>query len=466
MSGKERGQDELSPLTKVRLFTAGVIIVSLVEIVSQLAKNEQGKFSFSLPTVILCAEFSKLALSTFFLLQEEGLSKAIKLLTETRIKTAFVFAIPALCYMASNNIAILAGRYMDGASQAVLNQLKTLVTGVLWFLVFRKPLAPYQIMALVLLVASAVASVFPTEEDLSEKMHVEFFGLVLMSGASFTSATAGCYTEWVYKNVGKAKSLHLQNIYMYLFGLFFNGMMYMRDSQRLAGADFFAGWNVCFMGLVMSVVFRYFTSIHKLFMSGASIYFCTLANVFVFNLGWSVQFVAAVILCTCAILLYNKPHVENVRYSYSSVFAKFDTKYGKRALDALKIDDTATPLGLLISGSGEEGKRFLLDVITESIRGMYGRGAFFACSFNGPDACKAVRHPTKEKRPVAVVLAAPRPRTPRNRRLSYSSTAGRAPRQPAAEYLQEGGRGVQKESVLLQAQHGYPRQTEPNRSSD
>merc|ERR1719356_92232 len=106
-------------------------------------------------------------------------------------------------------------------------------------------------------------------------------GLVIIAFYISFSVTAGVYNEWVYKGIEAEQSIHLQNVSMYVWGIFFNTMkslLYREGEGSSLSVGMFAGFNiwtwllVCtysFKGLIVSQVMKYLNNIVKLFMSAA-----------------------------------------------------------------------------------------------------------------------------------------------------------------------------------------------------
>jgi len=236
------------------LFAFGSLCYALLGILSQLSKSEDGTYAYSLPTVVLTAEVVKLVLSCAFLTAEQGsASAAWRAVMHSPLSKWLAFAVPSALYSLNNNLDMLNNQHMDPATEQVLVQCKILTTGIVWWLVFREPLGVRKWGSLLLLFLGAILAGRPSEALLhgGKQMHIDRFGMVLVTVYVWVSACAGVYNEWLYKFVGKADSIHACNIRLYTIGVLFNlGAHLLSDPgagrSLLNGGSFFSffdGYN-------------------------------------------------------------------------------------------------------------------------------------------------------------------------------------------------------------------------------
>lgn len=327
-------QSSLSP-ARVLLFICGSVFYSLLGILSQLSKNADGSYGYSLPTVVMMAELNKLVISLGLFAYECGsLNIALGTIFSSGVGKLLAFTIPSVLYSCNNNLDMLNNLYMDPATHQVLAQCKILTTGLVWWCVFRETLGGRKWVALVVLFLGALLAGNPSgghSEGGVRKMYITGFGLILITIYVWVSAIAGVYNEWLYKGIGKDESIHLCNIRLYSIGIVFNiGVhLYSSSSSHIQPTvhwnnftDIFTGYNVwtwmlvftyTFMGLLISQVMKYFDNIVKLFMSGSSMYLSALAAWTLFGFKPTVQFIAGLWLTTIALVMYNLDKVWNAK---------------------------------------------------------------------------------------------------------------------------------------------------------
>lgn len=308
------------PGLHVTLFVLGATAYAGVGLLSQLSKNPKtGTYDYSMPSVILGSEICKLLISITFLIQEEGsVSKGFKTIRRMPWQTLAIFSAPSLLYCIANNLGILCNRYMDSATFQVCSQLKILATALLWSFVFRETLGSRKWTALcLLLLGSAIAS-WPhgmSKAGADQHMYITNLGIASVIGFAVCSAAAAVATEWIYKKVGAAESIHLQNIAIYAIGVitsfcfFFVGRKPSHGFPQVFEGFNFWTWclmlNFCSLGLLVSFIMRYLDNIQKLLMGGASMYVSAVCTTVMFGLYPTINFVLGLCLVTGGLVTFH-----------------------------------------------------------------------------------------------------------------------------------------------------------------
>jgi UDP-galactose transporter len=293
-------------------------------VLSQLSKEADGTYAYSLPTVVAWAEIVKLCLSTGFLTKEkESFVEAVHLVVATPVKTWLLFAVPSVLYAINNNLDMLFNLYMDPATASVLCQLKVLTTALAHVMVFSRPLERIQWISLVVLTTGCAMAGWPSGGK-NESTYIEPFGLVLMAMYVGVSGAAGVYNEWLYKGLGKDESIHICNIRIYVIGSLVCFTAHFLTSVRgnegvlkglFSGYNFFTFAllvNYSVLGLLIAQILKFFDSIVKLFISGSSMYASAILTVTVFHRMPSAMFGVGLVLVTIAVLMYNYTSIVEV----------------------------------------------------------------------------------------------------------------------------------------------------------
>lgn len=182
-------------------------------------------------TCVLSQEVSKLAMSVSFLLSSGKWSGAIAGWTmESAVLAA---GVPAVIFTTQTYLNLMANQILPPVTFSVLNQTKTLSTAFCCFVILNKPQSYLQILALLLLVVSALVnqnilpipcSKRPIEarddpecppSKPSDDSRQLFMGVVPALAASFLSGLAGALTQKTLTN--HARSPHLFNIEIAFF---------------------------------------------------------------------------------------------------------------------------------------------------------------------------------------------------------------------------------------------------------
>eukprot|EP00929_Paragymnodinium_shiwhaense_P106841 TRINITY_DN7260_c0_g1_i1.p1 TRINITY_DN7260_c0_g1~~TRINITY_DN7260_c0_g1_i1.p1 ORF type:complete len:276 (-),score=44.54 TRINITY_DN7260_c0_g1_i1:543-1370(-) len=257
-------------------------------------------------------------LSVFFLANETSNPlAAVSVYTQTPLKTWLLFLVPSILYAVNNNLDIINNQYMDPATESVLTQMKILTTALAWKLVFKKTIGQRKWWSLILLFVGCTVAGYPSG-DKRNSMYIEPFGFVLIALYVVISATAGVYNEWLYKGIDKDESIHVSNIKIYTIGCLFLLLAHELSAPATGNSrslrEIFHGYNIytwllvttyTVMGLLLAQVMKYFDSIVKLFISGASMYVSALLTALIFGRYPNAFFIIALSLVSMAMALYN-----------------------------------------------------------------------------------------------------------------------------------------------------------------
>ncbi|CAK9038249.1 Probable UDP-sugar transporter protein SLC35A4 (Solute carrier family 35 member A4), partial [Durusdinium trenchii] len=305
----------------VFLFCVGSFCYALLGILSQLSKSPDGSYAYSLPSVVLLAEITKLVIS-FCLLTARmgGVYQALQDVLRTSPKSWLAFAFPSALYSLNNNLDMLNNQHMDPATEQVLVQAKILTTGLVWWWVFGREMGFRKWCGLLLLFLGAVSAGWPSDSTLGKRMHIDSFGVVLVILYVWVSASAGVYNEWLYKGIGKDDNIHTCNIRIYVIGSAVNLAAHLSHKPVMSSLfSLTEGYNqYCWalvvtyslMGLLLAQVMKFFDSIVKLFISGSSMYVSAVLSGMIFGYTPTWNFLAGMALVTFAMVLYNLEHIK------------------------------------------------------------------------------------------------------------------------------------------------------------
>ena len=304
----------------VFLFCLGSTCYALLGILSQLSKSPDGSYAYSLPSVVLLAEFTKLIISLAFLTAEKGsVFQAARDVLRTPLKSWLAFAFPSVLYSLNNNLDMLNNQHMDPATEQVLVQAKILTTGIVWWWVFGRFMGTRKWCGLVLLFLGAVAAGWPSDPTLGKRMHIDSVGVFLVILYVWVSASAGVYNEWLYKGIGKDDNIHTCNIRIYVIGCAVNLAAHLSHHSIDSLWTLTQGYNgYCWglvatyslMGLLIAQVMKFFDSIVKLFISGSSMYVSAVLSWSIFGYTPTWNFLSGMSLVTVAMALYNYENIQ------------------------------------------------------------------------------------------------------------------------------------------------------------
>lgn len=307
-------------LFQAALFFTGSAAYALTNILSQLSKEPDGSYAYSLPTVVLLSEATKLCLSAGFLRSEVGTFRGVLSAVGASSKGWLPFLVPSVLYGINNMLDMLNNQYMDPATEQVLVQSKILTTALAWRIVFQTPLSTRKWLSLVLLFCGEVLVGQSARHDKGDSdvktMFIKPIGFVIVAFYCCISASASVYNEWVLKVNNASESIHACNIRLYACGCVFllGSHVLSTSAASLSPGELTRGYNVytwglvitfASLGLILAQIMKFFDNIVKLFISGSSIYVSSVLSWGILGFVPTPAFLVALVVVTAAILLFN-----------------------------------------------------------------------------------------------------------------------------------------------------------------
>jgi len=187
----------------------------------------------------------------------------------------------------------------------------------------KKELSRFQWYALVLLTVGCISSQLSSVYDDRERFSISFRGFFVCLLIAFTSASAGVSTEWIMKKSSmKSEPLQLQNLYMYMFGIIFNGIAFWLEYSPGNSISYGFQYSTAliiasyaFVGLTVSLIIKHADNIVKTFAVAISKELTMLLSIAFFDFRPTAQLFLGMITVTISILTY---------FTLASVPSKFN----------------------------------------------------------------------------------------------------------------------------------------------
>jgi UDP-sugar transporter A1/2/3 len=316
MSGKVPDPSAINPIVKFGIIGAMITLYSLQSLLITASKSGGASYSYDPNSAVLMTEFTKAIIAGSLLLRTHSENPSQTKVTVD--KTAFRYAIPALLYAIHNNLVFLGLVYLDAPTYQLLNNIKIIITGLLYRAFLKKPLRMVQWIGLgVLMLGQMVATIDVTGSGGSaEKSQTFLMGVFVMGVLASMSGMAGVYNEFLLK--GSSDSTHWQNLQLYMFSVFFCSLQFIY--HRVFGSSnkgFFEGfeymtWAVILtsatMGQAVSFVLKYTNNITNRFATAGSLLLTTFGSYVLFGTEVQVPFYLGVGLIGLAFALYFIDH--------------------------------------------------------------------------------------------------------------------------------------------------------------
>ena len=151
-------------------------LMAMQPILVSVSRNERGTFDYSVPASTMLSEVLKLVISAALLvsqrrrematarrlMMESGVEVASGLLDERPMREFFRYMTPGAIYFVNNNLLFFILQSIDPTTFQLLSQMKTIFTGLLFWLFLKRHLTPVQWIALVTLACGTATSQLPS----------------------------------------------------------------------------------------------------------------------------------------------------------------------------------------------------------------------------------------------------------------------------------------------------------------
>ncbi|KRX80171.1 UDP-N-acetylglucosamine transporter [Trichinella sp. T6] len=288
----------------VLVFTTSSVVLLLRY--SRTMNVTDGRYLSS--TAVALSEVLKVVVSLVMIFHEAGYSVSemqTQLRTEMIVKRyeMLKMLVPALLYIAQNNLLFLALSNLDAATYQITYQSKILTTAILSVLMLGKRLDLLKWLSLFALMCGVAIIQIPANSTVDQQFTHDWsskvIGLSAVIIACFTSGFSGVYLELILKTTNTSlwmRNFQLGTVFIMqkltvvencicfraaLFSVFSGfGAVFVNDLSAVLENGFFQGYNIftwlvillqAFGGLVIGMVVKYMDNIVKVFASSISI---------------------------------------------------------------------------------------------------------------------------------------------------------------------------------------------------
>lgn len=292
-----------------------------------------------------------------------------------------LYFVPAFLYCLYNNLAFVNLSTFDPTTYYLLLQLRVVITGVLFQLIFKKSLSRKQWFSLCLLTVGCMLKQWnfslplSGETPLNEKSLVDAakqtgdvaagstfrgknisgfdlsFSAVLILVQTVCSCLAGVYNEYLLKHQGSDINIYVQNVFMYLDSIVCNLLilMFRGELSAVVTKDHLVEVfrfevlvimiNNAAIGIITSFFLKYMNSILKTFASALELMFTALLSYLLFSIPIYLNTALAIFVVSYAIYLYSLNPVVNLAGKPGSSSAREKDESRKALMGKSEDDD-------------------------------------------------------------------------------------------------------------------------------
>ncbi|KAF7279388.1 hypothetical protein GWI33_007330 [Rhynchophorus ferrugineus] len=292
-------------------------------------QDSNNKYDYNIVTVVLCTEILKLIISTLLYCRENKPSELVREIILHK-KVLLLYFVPAALYCLYNNLSFLNLSHFDPTTYYLLLQLRVVVTGILFQVIFGKILSKKQWLSLIILTIGCMVKQMNFSQD-SQKVEVDsnsgsfIFSIntIFIFVQIFCSCFAGVYNEYLLKNQGNDVNVFIQNVFMYLDSIICNVALLCLDGsvsevlqyENLAKTFQFkvvlVMINNASVGIVTSFFLKMLNSILKNFASALELVLTAILCYIFFAIPIHLNTILSIAIVLYATYLYSKNPVSN-----------------------------------------------------------------------------------------------------------------------------------------------------------
>ncbi|XP_020293281.1 CMP-sialic acid transporter 5 isoform X3 [Pseudomyrmex gracilis] len=233
-----------------------------------------------------------------------------------------LYMIPAFLYCLYNNLAFVNLARFDPTSYYVLLQLRVVLTGIIFQVIFNKKLSSIQWFSLLILTVGCMIKHFNVQV-LNQEFHVNIsLGFILIQ--TTCSCLAGVYNEYLLKKQGAEIDIFVQNIFMYIDSIIcniiaiillstfeINTFSSVSINASLQPKVILIMINNALVGIITSFFLKALNSILKTFASAMELIFTAVLCWILFGIPINTNTVISIAMVSFAVVIYSRNPVQN-----------------------------------------------------------------------------------------------------------------------------------------------------------
>lgn len=273
--------------------------------------------------MVFVTECTKLIIAVSIYLSEKSTKSLLKEVVSNQ-RLFLLYFIPAAFYCLYNNLAFVSLVNFDPTTYYILLQLRMVVTGVIYQIVFNRRLTALQWFSLVLITIGCLVKNSSQFSGQSVSISSVFSGgILLILVQVFCSCFAGVYTEFLVKDTGAGVHLMVQNVFMYVDSIVCNLLVLLFAPSNEASSFlespiqtfsqvlleplvFMVMFNNALCGIITSLFLKSFNSILKIFASALELIITAIVCFIIFSIPIDSYTVIAIIIVSLATYIYSQ----------------------------------------------------------------------------------------------------------------------------------------------------------------
>jgi len=292
------------------------------------SRNGSSSYSYNTVTVVLLTEMMKLVFSSIIYFKDASVRSLFEGVYKYRW-VLLLYLVPATLYCLYNNLSFLSLAYFDPTTYFMFMQIRLLLTGLIYQILFKKTLSGKQWFSLALLTVGCMVHAGGTSSEAVDKADSGANFMTFLMGCAFVliqvlcSVFAGVYNEYLIKKEGAEIHIMIQNVFMYLDSILCNIILLgvKGDLASAFSSSSLASINQTLvlalilnnsvLGIITSLFLKKLNSILKAFASALELVFTALLSVPILGIPLTLHTVLALCLISLAVVMYAQNPVQS-----------------------------------------------------------------------------------------------------------------------------------------------------------
>jgi len=317
--------------TKMHLFIFNMYMLMFVAqgLLVTASRHGERVYKYNYTTVVMLTETLKLVLSACVYLKDHSFGSLLDSIWRYRWLLA-LYLTPGTLYCLYNNLAFINLATFDPTTYFMMLQLRLLLCGLIYQILFKRQLSGKQWMSLVLLTvgcmlkgmdneappASSSSKAGGTAQPAAASMVSYTTGIVFMLIQVLCSSVAGVYNEYLIKGEGADVHIMIQNVFMYLDSILCNLILLGAKSEIVSAFTpeaigsimqslvLIIILNNAILGIITSLFLKNLNSVIKSFAAALELVLTAILSVPILGIPIHFYTVAALVIICSAVVLY------------------------------------------------------------------------------------------------------------------------------------------------------------------
>ncbi|XP_018916806.1 UDP-galactose transporter senju isoform X2 [Bemisia tabaci] len=316
----------------VLVFLCYILLFICQGLITTASQEADNKYKYNTTLAVLFTEVIKLFASILLFWRENALS-SLWTQTVTHKKLMWLYFVPSLLYCLYNNLSFINLSAYDPTTYFLLLQLRVVITGVVFQVLFKKQLSCVQWISLIVLTLGCMLKEVNFESLSDEVRKKEALNketgihlsvhLLLIIVQVLCSCFAGVYNEFLLKKSGADVDIYVQNVFMYFDSIICNllVLLYEADYDSVFSDEAIQAIfqykallvmvNNAAIGIVTSFFLRFLNSILKTFASALELVFIAILSWLIFDIPVRINTALSILVVITAVYLYAQNPVQS-----------------------------------------------------------------------------------------------------------------------------------------------------------